>query len=446
MKAIEISGTTRLVIFFIILCIAGAFLLQIPLVYKAGKVAPFIDALFTSVSAVCVTGLSTLDMNVYTNFGFLIIMLLIEFGGLGIITFLSVLISIPSKKISLVNRRVVRQFSIVDVESNPRKIVSDIIRYTLGIQFVGFLLLVPLLKSHGIENYLFDSLFLAISAFCNAGFAPYSDSLIRFDNAMLINLVIISLIIFGGIGFIVLSNIHQVRIGIKKRLSAHTKIVFLATGSLILIGFVFFYLAESNNAFSHYPWYKKMSAALFQSVTPRTCGFETIPQRDFSNSSNLLTMLLMFIGGSPASIAGGIKTTTFFVVLWYVFRGDDKTGTVPFFNRTISAETVNKATMVMIKSFIVIFIAVFFLCYTEKTRLLAHEIEVFDVVFEAVSAFGTVGLSQGITGELSFSGKIVLIVTMFVGRTALATMMLVLPSIIKKQKYLRYPEEEVIIG
>lgn len=446
MKAIEISGTTRLIILFIILGFTGAFLLQIPLVYKDGNVAPFIDSLFTSVSAVCVTGLSTLDMSVYTNFGFFIIMLLIELGGLGIITFLSVLISIPSKKISLVNRRVVKQFSIGDVESNPRKIVSNIIRYTLGIQSIGFLLLVPLLKSHGVENYIFDSLFLAVSSFCNAGFAPYSDSLIQFDNAILLNLVIIGLIIFGGIGFIVLSNIHQVRKGVKKRFSAHTKIVLLATGILILVGFIFFYFAEYNHAFSNLPWYKKISAALFQAVTPRTCGFETIPQSDLSNSSSLFTMLLMFIGGSPASIAGGIKTTTFFVVLWYVFRGDDKAGTVQFFNRTISAETVNKATMVMIKSIIVIFVAVFFLCYTEKNRLFAEEIEVFDVVFEAVSAFGTVGLSQGITAGLSFAGKIVLIVTMFIGRTALATMMLVLPSIIKKQKYLKYPEEEVIIG
>ena len=446
MKGLQFSGTTRLIILFIFLSVIGAFLLQIPLVYKNEQVVPFVDALFTAVSAVCVTGLSTLNMDVYTNFGFLIILILIELGGLGIITFLSILISNPEKKVSLVNRRVVKQFSIGEVEFNPRKIIKNIMGYTFGIQFIGFLLLMPLLKSHGIENYVFDALFLSISSFCNAGFAPYSDSLIQFDNAILLNVVIIALIIFGGIGFIVLSNIQQVRKGIKKRLSIHTKMVLLATGILIASGFIYFYLAEFNHAFAGFPWYKKISAALFQSVTPRTCGFEAIAQSDFSRTSSLFTIMLMFIGGSPASIAGGIKTTTIFVTLWYVFKGDEKTGTVQFFNRTISGETINKAIIIIVKSFLIVFLCVFLLTITEKPRLITNEISMFDLAFETVSAFGTVGLSQGITADMSFWGKIVLIVTMFVGRTALATMMIILPGTEKKRQFIKYPEEEVIVG
>ncbi len=446
MKGIQSAGTTRLICLFIFLSIAGAFLLQIPLCYKNEEVVPFVDALFTAVSAVCVTGLSTVDMSVYTNFGFFIILILIELGGLGIISFLSVLISNPDRKVSFINRNVVKQFSTGDVENNPKKIIKNIMNYTIGIQLLGFLLLIPILKNHGVENYIFDALFLAISAFCNAGFAPYSDSLVGFDNAILLNVVIISLIIFGGIGFIVLSNIRQVQKQLKKRLSIHTKIVLIATLILIIGGFFFFFIAEYNHALKNLPLYKKISAALFQSVTTRTCGFETIAQSNFSRTSSLFTILFMFIGGSPASIAGGIKTTTIFVALWYIFKGDEKTGTAQFFNRTIGAETINKAITIIVKSIIIIFLAVFFLTITEKSRLITNEISMCEVVFETVSAFGTVGLSQGITADMSFLGKIVLIITMFVGRTALATMMLVLPGTEKKRQCIRFPEEEVIIG
>ena len=446
MKSLHFSGTTRLILLFIFLSITGAFLLQLPCVYKGQNVVPFIDALFTAVSAVCVTGLSTVDMNIYTNFGFLVILILIELGGLGIITFLSIFISAPGKRVSLVNRRVVKQFSIDELENNPRKIIKNIIFYTLSIQFAGFLLLIPLLKSHSIENYIFDALFLSVSSFCNAGFSPYSDSLIQFDNAIALNVVISGLIILGGIGFIVINNIIQVKKRIKKRTSMHTKIVLISTAILIISGFLYYFTVEFNHAFKEFSLCKKVSAAFFQAVTPRTCGFESVAQSDFSRTSSLFTLMLMFIGGSPASIAGGIKTTTFFIAIWYVFRGNEKTGTVQFDNRTISKETINKSIIIIIKSVIIIFLGVFFLTITEKSRLVTNTISMFDLAFETVSAFGTVGLSQGITANMSFWGKIVLIITMFIGRTALATMMIILPGIIKKRQFIEYPEEEVIVG
>lgn len=446
MKTIILSGRTRLIVFFIILCFAGAFLLQIPAAYKDNKAVPFIDALFTSVSAVCVTGLSTVDMAVYSRLGFIIIMFLIELGGLGIITFISIFTAFPSRKVSLVNRWVVREFSIDDVENNPRHIVKNILRYTLTIQFIGFLCLMPILKSYGIKTFIFDSLFLAVSAFCNAGFSVYSDSLMRFGNSIALNTVMISLIILGGIGFIVLQNVLQTIHKRKKHLSMHTKMVLLSTGFLIVLGTIVFISTEFSKAFVDLPAHKKISAAIFQAVTPRTCGFETIPQVQLSHASRLFTILLMFIGGSPASIAGGIKTTTFFTALLYSLRGDEKTGTVVFFKRTIDAETINKSIIIIVKSVLIVFLALLFLSVTEATRLTNSEIDIMDLLFETVSAFGTVGLSLGITADLSFWGKIIIILTMFTGRTALASMMLVLPGTLKKRQFVEYPEEAVLIG
>ncbi|MFI3257966.1 MAG: potassium transporter TrkG [Spirochaetales bacterium] len=174
MKPVILSDTVRLISFFIFLCCAGAFLLQIPFAYKSGEAVPFIDALFTAVSAVCVTGLSTVDMEVYSRVGFIIIMILIELGGLGIISFISIFIGGSSKKVSLVNRRVVRRFSIDNIENNPRNIVKNILFYAFIIQGVGFLCLMPTLKMHGVEDFVFDALFLSVSAFCNAGFAVWA--------------------------------------------------------------------------------------------------------------------------------------------------------------------------------------------------------------------------------------------------------------------------------
>lgn len=446
MKTMMFSGRTRLIVFFIVLCFVGAFLLQIPNAYKGGKVVPFIDALFTSVSAVCVTGLSTVDMAVYSRLGFVIIMVLIELGGLGIITFISIFTSSPSRKVSLVNRRVVREFSIDDVENNPRHIVKNILRYTLTIQFIGFLCLMPILKNHGIETFVFDSLFLAVSAFCNAGFSVYSDSLIRFGNSIALNTVIMSLIILGGIGFIVLQNVLQTIRKRKKRLSLHTKMVLLCSGFLILSGVFVFSGVEFSQAFADLPLHKKISAAFFQAVTPRTCGFETVPQAQFSYASRLFTVLLMFIGGSPASIAGGIKTTTFFTALLYSLRGDEKTGTVVFFRRTLATETINKSIIIIVKSVLIVFLATLLLSVVEAPQLKNATMNIMDLVFETVSAFGTVGLSLGITGDLDFWSKIIIIVTMFTGRTALAAMMLVLPGTLRKRQFVEYPEEAVLIG
>ena len=446
MKKFQITGIARLLIFFIILCLGGGFLLQLPLAYKNNIPVPFVDSLFTSVSAVCVTGLSTLDMNIYTTEGFTIIAILIELGGLGIITFLSLLLTSKNKKVSFANRRAVKQFALEDVENNPKKIIRIILYYTLLIQSFGFLCLIPILKNAGIENFTFDAMFLAISAFCNAGFSPYSDSLIGFNNQVALNVVIMLLIISGGIGFIVIANLRQVRKGIKKGYSAHTKIVFITTTILIFAGAACFFILEYNHAFKDFTLSQKISAAFFQSVTPRTCGFETVAQPKFTYTSSLITLLFMFIGGSPASIAGGIKTTTFFVAFLYVIKGDETTGTVRFFNRTINNETINKAIMIIVKSVLCIFIAIILLTLTEQAKLTNNDISIYDLVFETVSAFGTVGLSNGITSTLTTGGKIILIVTMFIGRTALATMILILPSVAKSRRLIQLPKAEIIVG
>ncbi|MFI3257859.1 MAG: potassium transporter TrkG, partial [Spirochaetales bacterium] len=342
--------------------------------------------------------------------------------------------------------RVVRRFSIDNIENNPRNIVKNILFYAFIIQGVGFLCLMPTLKMHGVEDFVFDALFLSVSAFCNAGFAVYSDSLAQFNNSVFLNAVIMALIILGGIGFIVLQNIRQRLFGTKKHVSLHTKIVLYITAGLILLGAAVFFMIDFSHAFADLPLHGKISAAFFQSVTPRTCGFETIPQSSFSFTSNLFTVFLMFIGGSPASVAGGIKTTTFFIALLYAIAGDEQKSTVNILKRRLSAETINKSVNIIIRSVLILFFAVLLLSITEAEQLKNGNIGAFDLLFETVSAFGTVGLSLGLTSSLSFGGKIIIILTMFIGRTALAGMMISLPGFEIQRKAIKYPHEDILIG
>ena len=207
MKIRMSSGHIQLFLYFLILAFAGSLLLQIPSAYKDGNTVPYIDSLFTAMSAVCVTGLSTVDMKVYTRLGFCILLFLIEAGGLGIVTFITMLSAMGAKKVSMVSNRIIRDYFIDDVDVNPKRILLSILRFTAGIQIAGAIALIPLFYRAGIKSFVFDSFFISISAFCNAGFSIYSDSLASFNNNSAINAVIMFLIIAGGIGFIVMKNI-----------------------------------------------------------------------------------------------------------------------------------------------------------------------------------------------------------------------------------------------
>lgn len=439
-------GKIQLFAYFIILSLAGSLLLQFPFVYSEGKTVPYIDALFTSVSALCVTGLSTLDMSVYTTAGFCVILVLIELGGLGILTFVSMMITSPGKKVSLVNRKMVKDFFIDEVENNPRKILKNILMLTFGIQIMGTLALFPAFHAEGVALPLFTAFFTSVSAFCNAGFSVFSDSLAQFTHNKAVSLIVMTLIFLGGIGFIVLKNLYQIVRKRKKYLSLHSKLALLSSAVLIAGGALFYFFSEYSNSYRGMSLIDSIIASFFQSITTRTAGFETIAQPSQGPLSNVVTIFLMFIGGSPGSIAGGVKTTTFFIAFFYLLRGNEEKNNVSLFRRNISSNAINKAISIVIKSFLIVFIAFMLLIISEQRSLLQNSFSISDLLFETVSAFGTVGLSCGVTSQLSFLGKLIIIATMFIGRTGIFAMALGSSRNIIEKRFIRYPEESVLIG
>lgn len=436
----------QLFAYFIGLSLLGSIFLQLPWAYTSGTSEPYIDALFTSVSVLCVTGLSTLDMSVYTTAGFCIILILIELGGLGILTFVSMMIASPHKKVSLVNRKLVKDFFIDDVEDNPRKILSNILLLTFGIQLLGTLALYPAFYTEGIEAPLFTAFFTAVSAFCNAGFSLFSDSLAQFSHNRAISLIVMSLIFLGGIGFIVLKNLYQIARRRKNHLSLHSKLALISSAVLIVFGSVLYFASEYNNSFRDLSLPDRIIASFFQSITTRTAGFETIAQTSQGPLSNVITIFLMFIGGSPGSIAGGVKTTTFFVAIFYLLRGNEEKSSLTLFHRNISSSSINKAISIVVKSFLIVFVSFLLLIISEQQSLLHSSFSISDLLFETVSAFGTVGLSCGVTAQLTYAGKIIIIFTMFIGRTGIFAMALGSTRNIIEKRFIRYPEESVLIG
>lgn len=426
--------------------IIGALLLMLPISSQSGQITSFINALFTATSAVCVTGLVVVDTGTYwTVFGKTIILILIQIGGLGFMTMTTSIAIVLGKKIGLRNRMIMQealnQFSI----SGVVRLTKYVIMATFSIEIVGALLLstrfVPL---YGLKNGLYYSVFHSISAFCNAGFDITGNyqSLTAFVRDPIVNLVVMTLIILGGIGFAVIADLSTFKT--YRKLSLHTKLVLLMTATLLIFGFVFIFALEYNNpnTIGNFTFGEKVMAAMFHSVTPRTAGFNTLDLNGLTVPSRFITMILMFIGGSPGSTAGGIKTTTFGMLILYVisiFKGSDD---INFSNRRISKEAVHKAlAVVFISSFLVV-IMTFMMTVFEGSFSLEQ------IVFETMSAFGTVGLSLGITPYLGVMGKIILTIMMFLGRLGPLTIVIAISkkAAQNKKDLLRYPEGKIIVG
>lgn len=450
MKHIFSSEKSRLFLYFIFIALLGSFLLYLPVSYKHGNHVNYIDALFTSVSAICVTGLSTISTEVFSKTGLVFLLILIEAGGLGILTYISFLMALASKKISVVNGNLIKDFYIDDIDYNPKSILKKVVLFTLIIQFTGFLLLIPGLYKSGDNNFIFNSLFLSISAFCNAGFSPYPDSLASFSDNTYILSVIMFLIILGGIGFVVFSNISQklksIKSGKKFYLSLHVKIVLISTTVLIISGFVLTYLSFHGTPLWDLPFKEKILNALFESVTLRTAGFETLQQNSFSPAASLFHLILMFIGGSPGSIAGGVKTTTAFITLLYLLDGNEQRNTVCFCKRRIPSSIINKSVTIVSRSIMILIISAICLAHAEKDIILNGTFSIMDIIYECTSALATVGLTRGITSQLSFFGKIIIILTMYIGRTGIYAMSIKSGLNISDNEDMIYPEESVLIG
>ena len=445
------SATENLFIYFLFLALTGTILFRFPAFYSDGMPIPLIDSIFTTVSAMCVTGLSTVDMSVFSNSGFLLILLLIEAGGLGLVSFFTIYLALDAKKISLLNRNIIKDYFTEEQQIETKQIIREIIFFTLFIQFLGALFLSLLLKFHGEENYIFYGIFISVSAFCNAGFSPYSESLSSFTNSPVFLLTVSLIIILGGLGFSVMSNIFFTlkKQNGKKRtiLSLHSKIVLFTTFILIAGGTAFFFIFEYNGAYKDLSFSSALLNAFLQSVTLRTAGFETVSQDSFFAHSTVLSDIFMLIGGSPGSMAGGIKTTTFFLLLTLAYKSIHDKNLPSIFHRDISESSTSKATSIFIKAICFLSVMIILLLISEQKSIKNGIFSESSLIFEAFSAFATVGLSKGITGLLSNSGKIIIIFLMFAGRTGITFIALNNFSRKNNIKSLTdYPEEDVLLG
>ncbi len=430
-----------LLIFFTGVILAGTVLLLLPVSWAgADRLAP-IDALFIATSAVCVTGLVTVDVADFTRFGQSVIVLLVQTGGLGIITFSTMFLMLPGRRrMSFRTRHFVQAYTLPVVEHDPFRMSFYIVTFTVAVELAGVLALYPYFRGR-VDDPLFTSVFHAVSAFCNAGFSTFRTNFEEHRGSAHLLLTISGLIVCGGLGFVVFVDIVKRAVGWKNALTFHTRVVVLSTAVLIAIGAVLFYAFEASNTMAGLGVGQRLANALFQSVTPRTAGFNALRQGDLAQPSQVLTMLLMLIGGSPASAAGGIKTSTAFLVLLQLVARRDRHGGIGVFDRKVDSSSLSDALLFAVRALCLLFICVFVLLVSESRR----GVGIIALAFESVSAFATVGLSLGVTAGLSGAGKMVIIATMFIGRVGLIS----LASRDRRPRVTRavdYPLGEVLIG
>lgn len=412
------------------------------------------DALFTATSAVCVTGLIVVDTATYfTTTGQAYILMLIQLGGLGIITFTTLIISALGGRLSLRHELLTRSVADLSPHVDHRKLTRDVILFTLVMEAGGMILLYALWVPHfGWDSALWHAGFHAVSAFCNAGFSTFSNSLMNFWNEPFVLLVVITLIVIGGVGFLTLEELYLLqkarRMDMRFRLSLHSRLVLVTTGVLLLSGWILFVLFEWHISLERMPLLHKLTNGLFMSVTARTAGFNTIDYGNVAINTNFLTILLMTIGGSPGSTAGGLKTTTVALiglVAWSRIQGNQVTS---LSGRSVPEETIQRAIGLVVVFFILMTGAIFVFTISEiagATRTDAGRFLPF--MFEAVSAFNTVGLSMGVTPDLSGFGRLMTAGMMFLGRVGPLTLAAALAMRqAKAAGRFRYAYEEVGIG
>lgn len=441
MKSSFSSGKIFFFGYFILNILLGSLLLELPIAWHGNSPLRFIDSFFTSVSAVCVTGLATVYTDDFSRFGQVVILLLIQAGGLGIISFSTIYLALPGSRVSLKNSKIIRGYFIMDSNISPKEIVRSILTVTVVAEMSGTLLLYLAFYRGDIPSPLFAALFHSVSAFCNAGFSLFPDSLESFRNNSLVILTISLLIIVGGIGFMVISDINQYLKGEKRRLRFHSLLMLVASFSLIFLGALIYGFLEWNNSLGGLEAEQKILPILFQSITTRTAGFNSISQAELSPLTKFFTLLMMFIGGGSGSTAGGIKVSTAFILFVIIFKGLNDSGEVRLFKRRLSSEYLTRAALFFVKAVFIVFLSIFLMMYFESGKGFSQ----LDIVFECFSALGTVGLSAGLTSYLSDAGKLVIIATMFAGRVGLFA--LIMPMHFSyNDRFVDYPKGEVLIG
>lgn len=424
---------------FAILIFLGGILLSLPIFTKSGEATNIIDSFFVAASASCVTGLTPVNtLEHWNTYGHVLLIILIQIGGLGVMSLASIIPLILGKKIGMKSRQILKEQ--LNVESLEGMIVlfKYVLVFTFGTEILGAILLsIRFIPMYGAGTGIWYAVFHSISAFCNAGFDIIGDSIYPFRDDILVNLTLSGLVIVGGLGFVVTSELFRRRS--FKKLSTHSKLVLMMSGLLLTLGTLMFLFLESGDGVLQHEGVKgSILESFFQSVVARTAGFYSVDLANIKDSTALMLMGLMFIGGSPGSTAGGIKTTTIgvlFLSTHSVVRGDSEP---VVFGRHIGTDVLRKALAIFLVSITIILSVSFVLTITESAPLV-------DILYETVSALATVGASKGMTPDLSAVGKVLITFCMYLGRLGPMTMAFAFGMKAKKS-LIRYPESFISIG
>jgi trk system potassium uptake protein TrkH len=422
--------------------LTGTILLMLPSATVSHRITPFINALFTATSATCVTGLTVVDTgSYYSLFGQLVILALIQVGGLGIMTISTAFAVLLGQQLTLKVENVMQNVTGEGMKFDMLTLVKNVVFVTLIIEAIGaFMLYFTFNKTLEPIKAFYYAVFHSISAFCNAGFGLYSDNLVKYAFNFNVNLAITGLIIFGGLGFSVIVDLfnHAVKKNTRYSLTLHTKIAVATTVFLLIFGTIAFYISEYNHTMKGFGIYQRLITSWFQSVTCRTAGFNTVDESQISHATSLVSIILMFIGASPGSTGGGVKTSTFAILLLSIFAMIKGQTDLTIFKRKIGSQSIRESTSLITLSMIFVFIIVFLILMIDPFTLE-------QTMFEAVSAFGTVGLSMGITPSLNSMSKFLIVLLMYIGRVGPLTVIFALSQ---RKKVLNFTlaEEKISIG
>lgn len=444
-------STTQTVLFsFFVAILVGSILLALPISSASGEAVSYVDALFSATTSVCVTGLVTVPtVSTWSIFGQIVILILIQIGGLGIVTIMSGIMISFHRKIGIGDRMLIQDAFNLNTLSGLVKFIKKVLIGTFVVEGIGALLYMTVFVPEYGGKGVWISVFNAVSAFCNAGIDILAeDSLCAYALNPMVNITTCLLIILGGIGYVVWWDFIRVVKKVKHQkwkcfngLTLHSKIAFSVTGFLIATGTILFFVFEYENplTIAQYSFIDKVQIAFFQSVTTRTAGFATIPQQNLTNASAMVSLMFMFIGGSPVGTAGGIKTTTIMVLMASAFATITNKEDVVLFHRTISKQIINKAAAVVSISFMVMFASSVLLAAVTDANAL-------DIVYETVSATATVGLTRNLTPTLNLWGKMIIIITMYLGRVGPISLLIAFNTKKGKKNIIKNPTEEISVG
>lgn len=447
---LSLSTTQIILLSFLVTILIGSLLLSLPISAAGGEPVPYVDALFTATTATCVTGLVTVPtVSTWSTFGHVVILLLIQIGGLGIVTIMSGLMMLLNQKMGISDRLLIQDAFNLNTMSGLAKFVKNVLFGTLTVELIGAVLyMLVFVPDFGVKG-IWISIFNAVSAFCNAGIDIIGqNSLCGYATHPLINLVTSALITLGGLGYIVWWDVLRViktrtrrNRKIFRHLTLHSKIVISTTFALIFVGAAVLLLLEYNNPLTigNMSLFDRVQVAFFQSVTTRTAGFASVPQENLTSAGAIVSLILMFVGGSPVGTAGGVKTVTVVVLLCSALATIRGKNQAEIFQRTISGDSIRKAVAVVSAFMSILLVSTILLAAcTEATAL--------DILYETVSAAATVGLSRNLTPSLTLCGKIIIIVTMYFGRVGPISLAVALGRKGENQNVISSPIEDISIG